>query len=65
MKKAAELASNRKVGNPLHSGIEQGPIVSKVQFDKVMDYIKSGQQEGATIHTGTAPHHMLLAPEIL
>lgn len=52
VKKAAELASNRKVGNPLHSGIEQGPIVSKVQFDKVMDYIKSGQQEGATIHTG-------------
>ena len=52
VKKAAELANQRKVGNPLSSGSEQGPIVSKVQFDKVMNYIKSGQQEGATIHAG-------------
>lgn len=46
------MASSRKVGNPLLNGIEQGPIVSKVQFDKVMNYIKAGQDEGATIHTG-------------
>jgi aldehyde dehydrogenase (NAD+) len=52
VKKATDLASSRKVGNPLLNGIEQGPIVSKVQFDKVMNYIKAGQDEGATIHTG-------------
>jgi hypothetical protein len=52
VKKASELASSRKVGNPLLGGIEQGPIVSKVQFDKVMNYIKVGQEEGATISTG-------------
>ena len=52
VKKAAELAKGRKVGNPLQSGCEQGPIVSKVQFDKVINYIKSGEQDGAKIVTG-------------
>ena len=52
VKEAVKLANNRKVGDPLQSGCEQGPIVSKVQFDKVMNYIKSGQEEGAIVHTG-------------
>ena len=52
VKKATELASQRKVGNPLQPGSEQGPIVSKVQFDKVMNYIKAGQDEGAVVNTG-------------
>lgn len=52
VKKAAELASKRRVGDPWEQTTEQGPIVNKVQFDKVLNYIRSGEQEGAKILTG-------------
>lgn len=32
----------------------KGPVVDKVQFDKVMSYIESGKKEGATVMTGGA-----------
>ncbi|HET7580038.1 MAG TPA: aldehyde dehydrogenase family protein [Bacillales bacterium] len=31
---------------------ELGPVISKVQFDKIRDYIQSGWDEGATLATG-------------
>lgn len=37
------------VGMPEKSGVFQGPQVSKVQQDKVLDYIQSGKQEGADV----------------
>jgi aldehyde dehydrogenase (NAD+) len=33
-------------------GMDQGPQVDKIQFDKVMNYIKSGKEEGATCVNG-------------
>lgn len=30
------------VGDPLDSAVEQGPLVSKDQFEKVMKYIQKG-----------------------
>lgn len=61
VEKAAELAKQRKVGHPLQKGCEQGPIVSKVQFDKVMDYIKSGKEDGATVAAGISSGIPLIA----
>merc|ERR1712025_1333443 len=32
----------------------EGPVVDKIQFDKVMSYIESGKKEGAKVETGGA-----------
>ncbi|KAJ5673938.1 aldehyde dehydrogenase [Penicillium macrosclerotiorum] len=41
-----------KVGDPFHEGTSQGAQNSKLQFDKVLEYIESGKSEGATVATG-------------
>jgi aldehyde dehydrogenase (NAD+) len=41
-----------KVGDPFDTTTNQGPQVSQEQYDKVMGYIQSGQQEGAQMLTG-------------
>lgn len=41
-----------KVGNPFDEGTFQGPQVSKVQQDRVLGYIKAGQDEGARVVMG-------------
>lgn len=44
--------ANFKVGNPADHDTAIGPMVSKIQFEKVQDYIKIGQEEGATLLIG-------------
>ena len=39
-------------GNPLDPGTRMGAIVDQIQFDTVMNYIKKGQEEGATLLAG-------------
>ncbi|KAG6855556.1 hypothetical protein H0H87_001073 [Tephrocybe sp. NHM501043] len=51
---AKHLAAN--TGDPFASGTQHGPQVSENQFNRVMSYIDSGKQEGATVHTGGARH---------
>ncbi|KAI8144470.1 aldehyde dehydrogenase domain-containing protein [Fennellomyces sp. T-0311] len=41
-----------KVGDPFAEDTIQGPQISKGQFDKIMNYIKIGQEEGATLFKG-------------
>ncbi|KAG6901632.1 hypothetical protein C0995_009800 [Termitomyces sp. Mi166 len=43
-------------GDPFGVGTQHGPQVSQLQFDRVMSYIESGKQDGATVHTGGARH---------
>ena len=40
------------VGDPLAEGMHIGPVVNKVQFDKIQDLIQSAIDEGATLVTG-------------
>ena len=40
------------VGDPLTEGMHIGPVVNKVQFDKIQDLIQSAIDEGATLITG-------------
>lgn len=47
-----ERAKKIRVGNGLHSGIEMGPVINKTQQDRILDYIKIGQQEGAQLALG-------------
>lgn len=44
--------SSMKVGDNFDPSIDQGPQNSKMQFRKILDYIESGKQEGATVHLG-------------
>ncbi|TAL93160.1 MAG: aldehyde dehydrogenase family protein [Paraburkholderia sp.] len=51
----ALLASEAKaieVGNPLDAQVTMGPVVNKLQFDRVQDYIRIGMEEGATVLVG-------------
>jgi len=41
-----------KVGNPADADTAIGPMVSQKQFERVQDYIRIGEQEGATLLTG-------------
>ncbi|KAG0139642.1 hypothetical protein CROQUDRAFT_675031 [Cronartium quercuum f. sp. fusiforme G11] len=41
-----------KVGNPFDKDTFQGPQVSKVQFNRIMEYVKSGKDEGANCLLG-------------
>jgi aminomuconate-semialdehyde/2-hydroxymuconate-6-semialdehyde dehydrogenase len=44
-----------RVGDPLDEDTDQGAIVSKAQFDKVMSYIALARDEGGRILTGGGP----------
>lgn len=52
VRKLAERAAARKLGDPFSSGTTQGPQVDKEQFDKIMSYIDKGKSEGADLVTG-------------
>jgi aldehyde dehydrogenase (NAD+) len=52
VEKSVARAKKRTVGDPFDSNTEQGPQVDQTQFDKVMGYIESGKQEGATLLAG-------------
>ncbi|AYB34827.1 aldehyde dehydrogenase family protein [Chryseolinea soli] len=49
---AKYTVDNIKVGDPGSMETMVGPMVSKKQFDRVQEYIKVGQQEGATLLVG-------------
>lgn len=40
------------IGEPMDEATQIGPMVSKAQRDKVLDYIEKGKAEGATLLTG-------------
>ncbi|EJT99149.1 aldehyde dehydrogenase [Dacryopinax primogenitus] len=45
-----------KVGDPMDPDTFQGPQVSQIQYDRIMGYIQSGKEEGATLLTGGERH---------
>ncbi|KAH8807822.1 aldehyde dehydrogenase [Xylogone sp. PMI_703] len=47
-----ERMASVNVGINFSSETDQGPIINKVQYDKILGYIESGKQEGATLHLG-------------
>ncbi|KAG1851609.1 putative 1-pyrroline-5-carboxylate dehydrogenase [Suillus subalutaceus] len=52
LQKFTESAQCLSVGDPFSPDTFQGPQISERQFKRVMDYIKSGQAEGATLRLG-------------
>lgn len=56
LQKFTESAQCLSVGDPFSPGTFQGPQISERQFERVMGYIKSGQEEGATLRLGGERH---------
>jgi len=52
VERLADKAKKRRVGDPLDQQTEQGPQVSQEQLDKILHYVKVGQDEGAKLVTG-------------
>ncbi|HTK35839.1 MAG TPA: aldehyde dehydrogenase family protein [Caulobacteraceae bacterium] len=50
--KFAALAKSIKLGDPLDTDTEMGPLTSKVHHDRVMSYIQVAKDQGGTILTG-------------
>lgn len=44
------------VGDPFAADTFQGPQVSKLQYDRIMNYIQSGKEAGAKVETGGERH---------
>ncbi|KAG8489813.1 hypothetical protein CXB51_017912 [Gossypium anomalum] len=52
VEKAKARALKRVVGDPFKMGIEQGPQIDNEQFKKILKYIRSGIESGATLESG-------------
>lgn len=52
VERVAEIAINTKLGDGFDPETEMGPLVSRVQYDRVCDYIGAGEAEGGAILTG-------------
>ncbi|OKL61224.1 Aldehyde dehydrogenase [Talaromyces atroroseus] len=49
-------AQQNNVGNPFNPETFQGPQVSQVQYDRIMEYITDGKRSGAKVITGGDRH---------
>ena len=54
MERVADFAKKLRVGDPLDSETQLGPLVSAEQLDRVCGYMQVGMQEGARALTGGA-----------
>jgi len=54
VKKATQLALERKVGDPFEDGTQQGPQIDQEQLTKIEELMTSGKKEGATLNCGGA-----------
>ncbi|XP_057996846.1 aldehyde dehydrogenase family 2 member B7, mitochondrial-like isoform X2 [Hevea brasiliensis] len=52
VEKAKACASKRVVGDPFQKGVQQGPQIDEKQFQKILKYIRSGVESGATLEIG-------------
>nr|QTZ19606.1 aldehyde dehydrogenase family 2 member mitochondrial-like protein [Bixa orellana] len=56
VEKAKARALKRIVGDPFKKGVEQGPQIDDAQVNKILKYIKSGIESGATLESGGVRH---------
>ncbi|WP_422040092.1 betaine-aldehyde dehydrogenase [Roseibium sp.] len=59
----SERTANAVLGDPLDEATSIGPLVSKAQFDKVLNYLKIGQDEGARLVCGGGAAEVARFPE--
>ncbi len=47
-----ELAKTARMGNPLDASTQVGPVTTKPQYEKILDYIRIAKEEGAVVRLG-------------
>lgn len=52
VKRAVELARQRKVGNPFEEGVRQGPQIDEKLLTRVLGYIEAAKKQGAKLEAG-------------
>ncbi|KAH9920551.1 aldehyde dehydrogenase [Epithele typhae] len=52
LQRFTEHTKTLKVGDPFDPENFQGPQISQLQYDRIMGYIDSGKEQGATLHHG-------------
>ncbi|XP_075063767.1 retinaldehyde dehydrogenase 3 [Mixophyes fleayi] len=52
VKRSVDYAKKRLLGDPFEFNTEQGPQIDKKQFNKVLELIQSGKDEGAKLECG-------------
>ena len=55
----AERASQIKLGDPFDPGTEMGPVANGPQYEKVLGYLSTARDEGATVAYGGAAEESL------
>jgi aldehyde dehydrogenase (NAD+) len=57
--RVADRAKKTTVGDPLDKNTRMGPVISKGQLDKVLDYVEAGKKDGARLVSGgDRPAHL-------
>jgi len=54
VEKLLALAKTARMGNPLELTTQVGPVTTKPQYEKILDYIRIAKEEGATCVLGGA-----------
>jgi len=49
------LAKTARMGNPLDPSTQVGPVTTRPQYEKILDYIRIAKEEGAVCRLGGAP----------
>jgi len=49
------LAKTARMGDPLDPGTQVGPVTTRPQYEKVLDYIRIAKEEGAVCRLGGGP----------
>jgi betaine-aldehyde dehydrogenase len=52
LKRLKEETEKINQTDPMEPTARMGPVVNKIQYDRVMDYIQKGKDQGATVLTG-------------
>ncbi|KAL8091638.1 benzaldehyde dehydrogenase, mitochondrial-like [Apium graveolens] len=52
LEKSKARAMKRIVGDPFKNGVEQGPQIDSEQFEKILRFIRSGNESNATLECG-------------
>ncbi len=55
IERLVKLARTARMGNPLDDGTQVGPITTRPQYSKVLEYIDIAKSEGATCALGGGP----------
>ena len=50
-----DMARTARMGNPMDTDTQVGPVTTRQQYDKVLNYIDIAQKEGATLALGGGP----------